>query len=1744
MNAATAFDLGPLTWVKGEIDQALQRGEVALAAYETGGDRTELRFCRTHVHQVQGALAMVGLDAPAQVCEAMEALLQGMESGELPDGDASVSALRQGIVALRGFLDELMAGGANQGLRLLPCYQALAGVRGEAAMHPADLFFPDLAQTPPKRQAAPAELPPEQQLQRLKAERLGFQKGLLGWLKKPDAAEAGRCLMRDAIAAIEALQVTPAARAFWWVAQAYLEALADAGLASDPLARQLCSRIDAQIRRLLDGLPPQADRVLREALYYIAQVPAGTSPLVAEVQQAYDLAALLPEAPVPDTVPAAGEAVWRGLRDLLTPLEEAWAQCCGVPVTGLAAFADLARRCSQQAEAIGHTDLKRLGQALSALAQWLSEDEHRFNDSVAMEVATAILLLQAAQEHHARLGTDFAQQVDVMVARLYACLSGMPAHDIDLPALDEMTRRAQEKLLVGQVGREIRSNLAQIEQVLDGYFRDPEHKPDLAALDTPLKQVGGALAMLGHFSAVRYLQEGGARIRAMAQPDYVLAVGDFEALARQLSLLGFFVEALAGGENDFEAFAARMLGAPLPEPGLSVVPAEAGASTTAVPDAGNAPPLAEAAQPAAGLPGAAMDATDDSAAVDRELLGIFLEEAADVLLSLRQHRAQLVAGAASHEALTEIRRGTHTLKGSGRMVGLNALGEVAWELEQTYNLWLRQEQTVTPSLLDLVDAQVALFDDWLARLNEGSASAPSTANIVLLARQLRGETVAAAIAAAEPPAAVPLPEGEAVAAPVPAEAFAFSDLDLPALTVPPVDGLDHEEIRLQVAAEALEDLLVPEEAGEPAPAPEAVPMPPVSPSPPAALTLYDIFREEAGGHLATLVTAYQQLEAEPEAPTAFEMMRAAHTLGGIAGTVGILPIHHLAIALEHALKRRDAAQQPGSLEGLETVRQAIITLEEMFAALKRQETLQAQAPLCVALEEIYPPAPASTEGEAAGGGARIIPLPGVPELRPAEPGATPIVVERPTAAMNDELDEQLLAELLDASTDLLQALDERLRAWRQEPDNPHLPAAIARLLHTFKGNARMAGAMALGESLHQLEGRVGELGQSLPVPLTGIDEVESGVDALAQRLGLLSASPAQATATGAASEPGAAATGPAGETLGAASTGQLRVNAELVDRLVNEAGELAIARSRIEGEMRQLKGSLLDLTENVIRLRRQLRDIEIQAESQMQARALPSSASQPGFDPLELDRFTRFQELTRFMAESVNDVATVQQGLLRNLDAANVAIHAQARLNRSLQQDLLSVRMLPFGSQSERLHRIVRQTAKALGKRANLEIFGAEVEIDRSILDKMQAPLEHMLRNAIAHGLEDSAAREALGKPPVGEITIRLTQEGNEIVLTLADDGRGLDAGKIRSRAEAQGLLAAGETLSDADLFELIFRPGFSTADGVDQIAGRGIGMDVVRSEVSALGGRVEIASHAGQGTRFQLHLPLTLVLTQTLLARAGDQVYALPSAMIGQVLEMKPAALEAARASGEIVWQDQAYPLHYLPHLLGYAEAVAENQRRCRVLLLRSAAQRLAVQVDELKGNQEVVVKHVGPQVARVPGVAGATVLGDGRVVLILNPLALPAPRPVISADAHADSSAITAIAARPSPVAAPQAPIVMVVDDSLTVRKITSRLLGREGYEVVLAKDGVDALEQLIDLRPAVILSDVEMPRMDGFDLLRNLRGDPRWRDIPVIMITSRTADKHRDHALAIGASHYLGKPYDEAELLGLIAGYCNRG
>ena len=1166
------------------------------------------------------------------------------------------------------------------------------------------------------------------------------------------------------------------------------------------------------------------------------------------------------------------------------------------------------------------------------------------------------------------------------------------------------------------------------------------------------------------------------------------------------------------------------------------------------------------------------------ATADDELIGIFLDEADEVLGTIAEQVACAESAPRDQAPLVALRRAFHTLKGSSRMVGLEAFGAAAWAMEELFNhRFALGSSPGDPDLFDLVGRAHGAMIGWVAALRTGQRPAIDPEPLARAAQALREgrplpppEIEAAPVPAAmlDEPVAVQ-PDEPASALPDAADAVLLDEPDAVLLDEPDAVLVDEPDAVLAGEPDAVlagePDAVL---ADEPQTAPDTVRIGDRELSRP----LYLIFLSEADELITALRADVEDWQAQPGRDVSADALRAAHSLSGGAAVMQLDTVHRLAQALELAYHRQSQSRRAVAPDELTRVAAAIDRIHGMLHRFAGGDWPMEDPALLADLDELAE----RWAGEPAPEPLPLLDDPDASEVIAAEP------VEPPPA---DEIDPELLPIFLEEAADDLPRIGESLRAWAAAPQDASLPQALMRVLHTVKGSARMAGAMHLGQLLHDAETRVDELAVlAVPDParieelIAHTDKAMALFDALRRPTAAsLPTAPAPAepvstqAAAGAAplADPRAAtddatvaspqadrATGgaPSGggeQALSAAALPPLapaapalpasvpaapaplvRVRADLLDRLVNEAGEVSISRSRLDNELSVLRQSLLELTENVGRLRAQLREIEIQADTQIQARIAQQKDHERTFDPLEFDRYTRFQELTRMLAESVNDVATVQGHALRSLDGAGQDLHRQGQVLRDLQQDLMRARMVQFGSIADRLYRVVRRAAKETDKRVNLDIRGATVEVDRGVLERMAGPIEHLLRNSVAHGIELPATRQARGKPETGEIRVEVRQEGREIVLAFADDGGGLDLARIRQRALAQSLIAEDARLSDRELADLIFVQGFSTAASVTELSGRGVGMDVVRAEVASLGGRIETETETGRGTRFTVHLPLTLAVSQVLLLSAGRARFAVPSSSVEQVLQLKPQALADAYAQRSLLWQEQVVPLFYLGGLAGLPELVPLAQHLSPVVIIRAGHQRIAVHADEVTRNQEVVVKSVGAQAARVPGLTGATVLGNGDIVLIVNLVVLAKLAAGESLERSLPAPAIEAV----MPEALP--PLVMVVDDSLTVRKVTQRLLSREGYQVLLARDGVDALRQLEEVVPDAMLLDIEMPRMDGFELLRHLRADARLARIPIVMITSRTADKHRNHALELGVDAYLGKPYPEDELLALLA------
>jgi chemosensory pili system protein ChpA (sensor histidine kinase/response regulator) len=1864
----------------------------------------------------------------------------------------------------------------------------------------------------------------------LPLQRAQYQQGLLKMLKGGNNAEALR-QMQAAVASIESLQAATPNRAFWTAATAFFDALVYGGLEITPSAKPLFAKVDQQIKQLIDGAAKVAERLFRDLLLAVARAGA-VSERVTLLKEAYGLERLVV---IPDAIRGSDDeglaSLVREIRELTAQQKDTWLKYTSGNRAALEPFGKQALVVAERAGRLPNRDIPAVMSRLAEVAPELKARAIPPSEAQALEVATALLFLETALENYFRLGADFARQANTVCERLKGAMAGeaLPPMDaIEGGLLDEMTRRAQERLLVFQVGQEVQVNLQNIEQVLDGFFRDAGRRGELGALAAQFAQVQGALMIMELGEAAELNAAVMSRVQQFAEGSLDGTGESAELVADGLSALGLYITALQqGSASPREVLAPALLRFGLVQPAAPTLASdvrrtgtvspldidvqkqkvqalyedwkEAPAETTRAKleravgdlqrDAAVVSDSAVAQRSEAALQFIKDAATPDQtgvfnaiqelapekapetpaaqvvqlvdapgAQIDRELLEIFLEEAAEVVSTIGDSLATCRQAPHDRESLTVIRRGFHTLKGSGRMVGLDELGEMAWQCEQVLNKWLKDEKPAGAPLLEFVEIAAASFSRWVGELKDGGTARIAGDEITRRAEALKsdapepGEAMASvtempsrdeamAPVSETPPRGLPAafeialeppvsPEAQP-SAPEPADSLAFilEAADAPAAAAEPVteersatpafsfesldlaaDGespaQDAPAGEVSAAADGSFDFVdaAPLEAqngpaaavGElldfaATPAPEPPPEPDVSiGTGTLSPAFFGIYIAEAEQHVATMDREMARIEASPLVPVSAEFMRAAHTLASNSRTTGFDSLALAASALEkwladaidlppefdaHRLRvtrgavdaltamvqsirgrampypRDDVVEQLGELrerlrrarhtgEGThikmpgvlrEPVAEAPVpeVAQEPMAGMPATEPIAPEAPVApmpeapftepsvidapvaetpfVETPAVEAPAAKAPVVEAPAAEAPVVeaPIAGTPvvETPPVseavvEPdtGASPSAVEarvevpvaspppeaqpepsaeaandaRPFEAgkdqrkIKDDVDRDLLPVFLDEAREIIPQVSEGVRRWKAAPADHSPASALQRHLHTLKGSARMTGLMRLGELAHVLETRLDAI-DAIEVPAARefedveerVDRFSLSIERLARGEDIFEAEPIEvpvaavfehqkdkpaALAVIAAAAQERAERDALPPEMRESRSALLRVNAELIDRFVNDAGELSIARSRIEGEMAAFRRAMTDLTENIARMRAQLREIEIASEGQMQSTIKLQEETGATFDPLEFDRFSRMQELTRFLAESLGDVITLHQGLQKNLDETELAIHAQARLNRELQQGLMGVRLVPLGNLADRFYRVVRQTAKDLDKKANLELKGTRTELDRSVLEKITGPFEHLLRNAIAHGIERPADRAAAGKPEIGEISIDAAQRGNEVVLTIADDGAGLDFRRIRDKAVESGLLAADVELPEAQLAQFIFQPGFSTAREVSQVAGRGVGMDVVKNEITSLGGRVDIASAKGRGTTFTITLPLTLAVTQAVMLRAAATTYAVPSVMIEQVQELKAPAYAEAAARGEIAWKDNRYPLRSLLPLLGEIDTPTPA-RQIPVLLLKSGVQRAAIRVDEIIGNREVVVKTIGPQLSRLAGIAGATVLGNGQVVLILNPVQLVhRERVVLEAQPPAGAEPRPQAAPAPAIVAEQKSgnPLVMVVDDSLTVRKITGRMLAREGFEVATAKDGVDALQQLQDVRPDCILLDVEMPRMDGFEFARNVRADAGTKGIPIIMISSRTADKHRNHALELGVNEYMGKPYQEDQLLALIRRY----
>lgn len=1798
MGDSKQFNPLPLLSVKSGLDSSLAQISAELEHYFTEGwaGKGHLQLAHDELHRAVGVMQMLSLEGLAVFSRELETVLQEMLAQQQEPTSMHRDTLRGALLALSQYLDALAEGASNTALRLFYSYQELHQLRGLESAFEVDLFFPEFGVELPAEVLEVPLVPAA--LASVKKARAQYQRSLLKWLRQDNPAQSLRT-MRAAVQTVMACAPQDQNRAFWWIATGLLDCLIHDGLPAELSANKLLARVDLQMKSMLENKQRDSEYNTTCGMQYMLARSHSVSDTVDKIKQTYVLETYLPqEQPL-----TYGEStqVLEQMRELLSEAQEMLEQCTK-------GDAECSKRFTSKLE-----QLYNLSERLDRdTLQFLCKQMHnavadaRDPDSVyrsRMEMAMASLLLGNGIERYQRLDTKFQEQVRMVIQFLLNEGIDKPDETQILPGLTALHCQLEEQEVLTPIANEMKSNLQQVEQSLTVFFNDMNKRSELAGLRRLLSQVHGGLYMLSLETAKQILlpvRQAAERYIGGASPSHA----EMHAIAAAVSSLENYIHALSQGlKPDPQSLQAILKNIEVdstrigqdPAPHENVVP-----TGVSVREGGE----------------------------DAELLEVFLEEAHEVLETLHNQIQICQRNPQNREALVTIRRGFHTLKGSGRMVGLTNLGEVAWAVEKALNKWLQEEKPASNVVLDLVGDAEVLFQHWVEKLRSGGSALIDATALVEAAQRIENGVIE---------------EKKS-----PAKVQAVSEDDLPNVVI---GGVSLSPVLFSIATdeakniiETLQKLVTELRKDEKskigfdfvraahtlAGVNRSTGFTDISDLSGAleswlqdrvdADTSPDILQlnllEQSINALGEMVSTLRsklepkarpdlitRLQIKKKKPANFQDVKISTVAGNTPATntqnkqtipdvrpvQTRPPVSKVAAPVDEdvdlvAYVQRVAQEQASEPLNWQSAEEA--PGSETHESSNNRTTEAAAEPFTIDLSDLHlspdtqPETIISEETQQAAQEYSFnfddLAMPSATVLdefveRTVQPGSTfeysitpeipelgvlPEVsrrAEKPTAhsademsdnmhthdskkrAIQDDLDDQLLPIFLEEADELYPQLTGQLQSWRENLDDQNEGVETARKLqrslHTLKGSARMAGAMRLGELTHRVEDCLdaamaeGRQDQSL------MEELEGYFDRIGVTLEKLrrgdTSEEADDTVVRVVDAKKSVAFGQADQSPESIEERReaaiLRVRSDIVDSLVNEAGEISVARSRMEIELNAVKGGLHDLTSSVQGLRKLVREIEIHAESQMQARTAVAGESAEKFDPLEFDRFTRFQELTRFMNESVHDVQTVQQTLLKNLDETSAAMSAQAKLNSGLQQSLMSIRMLPFSSTSQRLYRIVRQTGKELGKKANLELYGTEIELDRGVLEKMTAPFEHLLRNAIVHGLESPELRELKGKPPIGNIALKLHQEGNEVVFEFKDDGAGIDTGRLRQKGVEQGLLRADEVVSDEKAMMLIFESGLSTANELTEIAGRGVGMDVVLSEIKALGGRIEVASETDKGASFTIYLPLTLAVMKALMVKAGSETYAIPTVMVEQVQQVKPDNLVELYRKGQVEWQSRIYPMHYLPRLLGDNDHTPESKPYNSILLLHSGDQRMALHLDELIGNKEVVVKNVGVQLARQPGIAGATVQANGKVVLILNPV--PLAQLTSQAQKSGKQKVIEAVR---------RTPLIMIVDDSLTVRKITTRFLTRIGYEVVTAKDGVDALEKLVDISPDVMLLDVEMPRMDGFELTKNLRRDNKTKQLPIIMITSRTAEKHKNYALELGVNEYLGKPYQENELL----------
>ncbi|WP_434058053.1 Hpt domain-containing protein [Acinetobacter thutiue] len=1155
---------------------------------------------------------------------------------------------------------------------------------------------------------------------------------------------------------------------------------------------------------------------------------------------------------------------------------------------------------------------------------------------------------------------------------------------------------------------------------------------------------------------------------------------------------------------------------------------------------------------------------------DPDLLDIFLEEADELLVGID---TDLNTWAADHKnvaALKNLMRYLHTLKGGSNMIQARHIGLIAHELETIYEKLINQQIQATPQLITVIRSVQDDIADRIQTIRDQQVDYPSARVLQVLANlgQMAGTFEAKPVAVEqleetdEEVDSVGVEEETAVSKrPVQTES-PHTAVDVTALAAQL--GLDKQQLQ---SAESNSDF-------DP--------------------DLLDIFLEEADELLVGIDADLSTWAADHQDVGALKnLMRYLHTLKGGSNMIQARHIGLIAHELETIYEKLINQQIQATPQLIALIRLVQDDIADRIQTIRDQQIDYPSTHVVQLLQQadhsadlvVSEPATEITALSEQDESSELEVLQLVEEAEVSEQPSLAAdelsgndieeqvedtsslqTVENVEQSLEDDVRSLVEQTFLEEAEELLEQAQSLLKQWFDQRGNRSLLLQLQRNAHSLKGGARMAEMDAIAIIAYHLENAFEQFGvhhfssnvydNLLNTALAWLNDAifkrqYANFDGLKQSLekmefvDVAAQLPQKLSATdiftpeytmefiqGDGTEPPSM--------LGEWETTErieqnnemIRVSADVIEKMIDLSGENAINRSRIEMDLGQLGGTLTEMELAIKRLADQLRRMEGELESQIIARHGGENSRYADFDPLEMDQYSSLNQLSKSLAESASDLVDFKTTLSEKIRDTEGLLLQQSRIQAEIQESLMRTRLVPFSRLLPRLQRIVRQTASTLNRPTELVVNNTEGELDRSILERLVAPFEHMLRNAIDHGIEDREQRLQAKKPETGHIVLDIGRQGTDIVVTFSDDGKGIDVNRIKDKAIQTGLMTTDQKLDQEEVLQFIFHPGFSTAAQVTQISGRGVGLDVVQSDIKALGGHVSVSSVLDKGTTFTIRVPTTVAVSDALMVKAGDQQFAFPLAQIERIVRISPMALEQYFDSQEDYFKidQERYRLRYLsefvagqpiPRLNGVVHSLP-------VLLIKGAqGQTTALLVDQLIGSRgQIVVKPIGQQFSSIGVIAGATILGDGQVCLILDGQNIARQAQSTARSKQADETY--------TKQRYDERRLIMIVDDSVTVRKVTSRLLERQGYDVVTAKDGVDAIEQLETVKPDLMLLDIEMPRMDGFEVTNLVRHHEIHRDLPIIMITSRTGEKHRERALSLGVNQYMGKPFQEETLL----------